>query len=206
MPITILKPAYEITVGRAYFADRTVSEGTVSFATPIGVETIKSIGVAKQKAEQKLHGSGMVYMLASKKTGAQYTVGAIALPPDLLRKYSGKIASPNKGFAYETANDVSPEFAFGYVTEYSDGKKRFVWAPRCQMTSADNTLETSSDQPVDPNKSYVIVAMPESGYIEVEYDQSLVITGKKPLTEEEFFAAVIASNESAVIDSEVAAV
>lgn len=204
--VTIKHPDYIVSVGNAYFADRTVAEnGTVTYGTVEGVDTIKSIGISKQKAEQKIFASGRVYKFQSKKTGTQLSTNVVALPAAMLRKLQGKAVSTNKGFAFEQSIDNPPEFAFGYTREYSSGLKVFVWNPRCQLTSADITVDTSSEQPTDPSYPYVIITMADAaGMIEVEYDQSEVVTGKKPLTEDEFFAVVIDKVTDAKVDSEVA--
>lgn len=206
MSIDILSPAYRITVGIMYFADITATTGGVNtYATPKGVNSIKNIGVTKQKSEQKVFASGFTYKYSSRKTGSQIQVSALQLPKDIIRKYAGKTVSTNKGFSFEQITDDLPEFATGYTTEYSDGKKVFKWFPRCVLAEYDDTVETSTDTPTEPSVAYQIVALPYNGLIEVEYDQSQVVSGKTPLSEEQFFAAVISKTDDALVDSEATA-
>ena len=201
MAITIEKPAYIVTVRNAYFADRTVTEGVVSYGTTKGVSSIKQVGIAKQKTEQKIHASGLIYDYASQKTGANISVQATQLPDDIVRKYEG--ITVNGGFGFESSGDQPPEFAFGYYSEYSDGNLLMYWYPRCKMTQADYTDETSTDSPRDPARDYVIVAMPtDDGVICVSYDQSKVATGKTPYTPEQFFTQVIDSPTHAKVGAE----
>jgi phi13 family phage major tail protein len=201
MAITIEKPAYIVTVRNAYFADRTVSGNTVTYGTTKGVSSIKQVGISKQKTEQKIHASGLVYDLSSQKAGANLSVQAVQLPLDLIRKYEGETVEG--GFSFESSDDQSPEFAFGYYSEYSDGNLLMYWYPRCKMTQADYTDETSTDSPHDPARDYVIVALPtDDKVICVTYDQSKVPTGKIPYTAEEFFTQVIDSPTHAKVGAE----
>ena len=207
MAIAILHPEYEITVGNAYFADTATEEaGVKTFDTPKGVESIKSVGLTRQKAETTVYASGITYAYTSKKTGSQIAVSALALPGDMVRKYLGQAVSTNKGFSFEGTDDKLPEFAFGYSTEYTDGKKVFKWFPRCKLIDFNPTSATATDSTPEPDKSYTILALPYSKLIEVEYDQHQVDPTKVPLTEDAFFAAVIASKEDAIIDTETAVI
>lgn len=201
MAITIEKPAYIVTVRNAYFADRTVSGNTVTYGTTKGVSSIKQVGISKQKTEQKIHASGLVYDLSSQKAGANLSVQAVQLPLDLIRKYEGETVEG--GFSFESSDDQSPEFAFGYYSEYSDGNLLMYWYPRCKMTQADYTDETSTDSPHDPARDYVIVALPTDDKVfRVTYDQSKVPAGKVPYTAEEFFTQVIDSENHAKVGAE----
>lgn len=198
--------SYVISTGNAYFADRIDTAGVITFDTPVSVDTIKSVGVNTTKAEQTIFASGKIYSHEVRKVSKQYTVDAVSLPRDIVRKYLGKAVSTNKGFAFETDRDVPPEFAFGTVTEYKSGKKVFNWAPRCQLITFDPTVLTATDAAADPTEQYVIMVMPhgDDGTFEVEYDQSQVDAAKVPLTETAFFAAVVDSKDNALIDSETA--
>lgn len=198
----IQHPDYEISVGNAYFADITVAEGVTTYGQPVGVESIKSVGITKQKAEQTVYASGITYNYSSRKTGSQIVVQALQLPADLVRKYLGKAVSTNKGFSFEQTSDNLPEFAFGYTTEYSNGDKVFKWFPRCKLIDHNPTSETATETPTEPDKSYTILAMPVNKLIEVEYDQSQVATGKVPFTEAAFFTDVIDKVNHTLVDTE----
>lgn len=205
MTVVIKHPAYQISVGNAYFADvASVANGVNTYGTPYGVESIKSVGLTKQKAEQTIHASGITYEYASKKSSTQIALGAVALPAATLRKYLGNTVSTNKGFGFETADDTLPEFAFGYTTEYSNGDKVFKWYPRCKLIAHDPSVETSTDTPTDPNLAHTILAMPygTDRLIEVSYDQSEVDAAKVPYTEDEFFTQVVSTKTDVFVDAE----
>lgn len=201
----IKHPDYEITVGNAYFGSFTESGGTRTYDDVVGLESIKSVGITKQKAEQTVYASGITYNYTSRKTGSQITVNALEVPADLVRKYLGKTVSTKKGFSFDQTTDILPEFAFGYSTEYSNGDKVFKWFPRCKLIDHNPSSETSTESQVEPDKSYTILAMPYNGLIEVEYDQSQVdTTSDVPLSEETFFTAVIDKVDHDTVDSETA--
>lgn len=196
MSITILTPDYELTVKEAYYA--------FGSEAPVGVNTIKSVGLAEQRATGTIYASGKVLKAISRLNSSQLTVGATSLPQTFKRRALGRSVSTNGGFAASTSSDVPVEFAFGYASEYSSGLQRFVWYPRCTLITADTNIETKKDGAEDPNSSYVILAMPYAtgNCIEIAYDQSEVDSGKVPLTAAEFFAQVITSLDNALVDTE----
>lgn len=180
-----VKPDYWASVGNAYFGD--LESGEV-----ISVPSIKQIGIKEDKAEQKIYGSGIVYEVVSQTTSTEVTVDAIALPQKSVNEYLGRtiVGAANE----QKTTDRLKEFAFGYTIMYASGKKLFKWLPRCQMTSADETIATKTGDAVDPNRQYVIVSMPlETNVVRVEYDQTLETEEAKMLTEEEFFSKVLKS-------------
>lgn len=198
MSIPILTPDYELTVKEAYYA--------FGAEAPVGVDTIKSVGLAEQRATGTVYASGKVLKQISRQNASQLTVGATALPATFKRRALGRAGSTNGGFSAATSDDIPVEFAFGYASEYSSGLQRFVWHPRCTLVSADKNVETKKDGAEDPNSSYVIMAVPYAtgNGIEIAYDQSEVVAGKVPLTAAEFFAAVITDLDNALVDSEAA--
>lgn len=180
-----VKPDYWVSVGNAYFGDLETGE---VFSVP----SIKQIGIKEDKAEQKIYGSGIVYEVVSQTTSTEVTVDAIALPQKPVNEYLGRtsVGAANE----QKTTDRLKEFAFGYTITYASGKKLFKWFPRCQMTSADETIATKTGDAVDPNRQYVIVSMPlDTNVVRVEYDQTLETEEAKMLTEEEFFSKVLKS-------------
>lgn len=193
MSIEILHPAYEMTVGINYFADHNTETDT--YDTPVGVDSIKSVGVTKQKADLEIWASGMLFEYSTQKTGTQLVVDALQIPSNMVNKYLGK--EVEGGFSYDSVDDRPPEFAYGNVTEYSNGKKVFTWYPRCRLIEHNPTSQTRVGGTLnEPAKSYTILALPRAnGLIEVEYDQNNVTTDDV-LTEETFFSSVIKDKET----------
>lgn len=185
MTLKNVKPDYWVSVGNAFFGDLETGE-------VISVPSIKQVGIKEDKAEQKLYGSGRVYEVVSQTTSTEITVDAIALPQDLVNAYLGRTID---GAANEQkTTDRLKEFAYGYSIMYASGKQIFKWFPRCQMTSADESISTKTADAVDPNRQYVIVSMPlDSNVVRVEYDQTLEKEGETPITEEKFFSKILKS-------------
>lgn len=185
MTLKNVKPDYWVSVGNAYFGDLETGE-------VISVPSIKQVGIKEDKAEQKLYGSGRVYEVVSQTTSTEITVDAIALPQGLVNAYLGRtiVGAANE----QKTTDRLKEFAYGYSIMYASGKQIFKWFPRCQMTSADETIATKTGDAVDPNRQYVIVSMPlETNVVRVEYDQTMEAQEAKMVTEEEFFSKVCKS-------------
>ncbi len=179
-----LKPDYWISVGNAYFSD---AEGKEVVSVP----SIKQIGIKEDKAEKKLFGSGKVYEVISQTSSTQITVDAIALPQDMVLKYQGR--TTDGAASEQKTTDRLAEFSFGYSVSYKSGKKAFKWFPRCQMTQADETVSTTTDDVTEPNRQYVITAIPlDNNVVRVEYDQTLEKEGKE-VKEEQFFSKVLKS-------------
>lgn len=183
----INKPDYWITVGNAYFWDDEME-------APEGVSTIKQIGVSEEKAEQKIYGSGVVYEVVSQTSSTQIDVDAIQLPTKWVDRYQGR---EGDGAATEQkTTDRLKEFAFGYTIMYSGGDKIFKWYPRCQLTSADETISTKTADAVDPSRKYTIIAMPtDKQVVNVTYDQSKLTEEEREtmLDEDAFFKQVVHS-------------
>jgi len=208
MPITVKTPDYLETVKKAYLAlIASTLAGVNTYATPVAADTIKEVGVSEQRTETTIYASGTVLKKSGKHTMTNLGVSATALPKDFLRAVLGRTADTNGGFCFAKSGDVPKEFAFGYTFEYSNGDLVFVWHPRCTLATADRTVKTSDANALDPSNSYSIVALPygPSNIIEVEYDQSEVLDTKNPLTEDVFFATVIATVDDVRIGTETAA-
>ncbi|HZW98209.1 MAG TPA: major tail protein [Bacillota bacterium] len=191
--IVVHKPAYRITVGKAYFADYNAVADTFS-SDVVAVESIKEIGIALEKSSSTIYASGITYDTTNQKTGEAISIDAVQLPIDLVSKYLGESStsqSADKGLTYVKVNDKSPDFAFGYSVEYSDGKKLFKWYPRCKLITADETVATRDESAADPSASYEVIAMPKDKVISFKYDQSLVDPLYVPHDEAKFFSSVV---------------
>lgn len=208
MSFTLTTPDYFETVGKAFLAKITaVTGGVNTYADPIAVDTIKEVGVSETRTEQTIYTSGTVLKKTSKHTMSDLAVSATALPPDFLRWALGREVDTNGGFCFAKSGDKPKEFAFGYTFDYSGGEQVFVWHPRCTLSKADRTVKTSDSNATDPSNAYTIVALPyaaSDNLIQVEYDQTTVLSTKNPLTEAQFFAAVISSESDPLIGTETA--
>ena len=180
------KPAYIITV-RDNFWNFLIDESGAGrlyeskiYRSPV----VKSIGLTANAAEGTIYASGIVYDTVRKVQGADIALGAVALDHNLLDKASG--ASAAGGFVFDKSTDFGKEFAFGYYLELRNGEYVYYWHPRCLLTQADESAETSTDSTPDPNRSFTIKALPTvEGVWRVRYHTE---GQAEPLTPEAFFA------------------
>ena len=194
MPITLKHPSYYRSVLNAYFAKTTtVAPGANVYAVPFQSDGIKKVGVAEQRESKTITASGKVFAITSKHSVTNLGIDAILLDPEFRRWALGHASDTNGGLGTVKATDEPIEFGFGCIFEYKDGMKVFRWYPRCVLANGDETVSDSGTSAVDPSNSYSVVAMPYGAGDDIafEYDQSLVLSTKNPLTEEVFFATVV---------------
>lgn len=186
MAIVFQKPSYWVTV-RDNFWDFLIAENGAArmyepdvYRSPV----VKSIGLTGTVAEGNIYASGIVYDYTRQVQGAEIALDAVALDHALLDKATG--AAVNGGFVYDSSNDISKEFAFGYYLEQRNGEYVYYWHPRCILAQNDETIETSTDSAPDPSRSYTIKALPTiEGVWRIRYYTEDV---QSPLTPEAFFA------------------
>lgn len=188
-----MKPSYVVTIRESFWNFVKERLGTAKptyedevIKTPI----VKSLGLARQQTESKITASGIVYDTLAVTTGAEITLGVVALPADILDPALG---SKVKGaFAYDKTSDVGKEFAFGYYLERSNGSKVYYWHPTCKLVPSDDKYEDKKDGNVDPNVEYKIQVIPTpDGLWRVRYDTEKVAEGTAVLKLEDFFAKPI---------------
>lgn len=191
MPIIPQTPAYWLTVGDAFFCFL-ASEiaGVRTYETDVFEEpTIKSIGINPVVSESKIFASGKVYDIIRSKQGANIALAVVALSPNIENKALGVTVSGP--YVYDKNVDINKEFAFGYWAELKDGSKVYYWHPRCVLSPTENTIDSSKEEPDDPQVTYNITALPcaANGVWRVRYYTGNAVG--TPLTAAEFFAAPI---------------
>ena len=198
MAITTATAPYPVTVGNMYFGDLTLGD-------ILKVEYARNVGISFIQTVQKIPGSGKITDIKSRITGIDVTLASSRLPKSIVRKYRGQTVSTNKGFSAVNENDTFVSFAFGFTVKNSDQTSAFHWLPNCTMTENNSSYDTAPPEGAnDPVQDTKISAIPDSdsGDALITYDQSEVVAGKVPLTEEAFFAQVIKSMTDSIIDSE----
>ena len=206
MSITIKSPDYFETCKNAYLAKTTaVAHGANTYDTPFGVDTIKKVGESEQRETKTITASGKVFKQTSKHSATNLGIDATSLPADFVRWALDHASDTNGGFGFVKSSDTPTEFAFGSVYEYSD-KSNFVfkWYPRCVLSNGDKTVQDPGTSPTDPSTSYTVVALPygDDNIIAIEYDTTLVSVTKNPLTETQFFTAVLSTLANALVGTE----
>lgn len=209
MPITLKHPSFFRSCLNAYFAKTTtVAPGANVYAVPFASDGVKKVGVAEQRESKTIYASGKVFMINSAHSLTNLGIDAILLDPEFKRWALGHLSDTNGGLSAHKSTDQPIEFAFGCVFEYANGMLVFRWYPRCILSNGDETIATSEAAAVDPTNAYTVVAMPygTGDAIAIEYDQSLVLSTKNPLTEDVFFATVATSETDIRFGTETAKV
>ena len=180
------KPAYWITVRDNFWNFLLKEQGIAReyekdiYQAPV----VKSIGLTKTVAAGDIYASGIVYDTTQRVSGGEIALGAVALDRELLDKSAGCLVEG--GFSYDNTQDIGAEFGFGYYLDESDGNKVYYWHPRCKLVPSDESVETSTDAAIDPQRDYTVKCMPTSeGIWRIRYYTRGVA---EPLSVEEFFS------------------
>lgn len=180
------KPAYWITVRDNFWNFLLKEQGIAReyekdiYQAPV----VKSIGLTKTVAAGDIYASGIVYDTTQRVSGGEIALGAVALDRELLDKAAGCLVEG--GFSYDNTQDIGTEFGFGYYLDESDGNKVYYWHPRCKLVPSDESVETSTDAAIDPQRDYTVKCMPTSeGIWRIRYYTRGVA---EPLSVEEFFS------------------
>lgn len=199
--ITNPRPTYEVSVGAVFFCviKSRNSTNIVYDDKVTRQDVVKSLGITPTLIEQEIWASGVMFDYISQTIGADVALNAVALDDDLLIDLSG--ATLKDGFIFNRVDDLEKEFALGYFGENRDGTQVFYWHPLCKIIAGEETKNTRTNDPPDPQKNYKIKVMPfgsgEAGGVwRIRYDQKQAIAaGLVPLTIDEFFSQVIYSEE-----------
>ena len=196
-----VKPTFEVSVGAGFFCIIDSRVGNViNYQSEVWrLDVIKTLGITPTVNDQPIWASGIMFDHIVQVTGAEISTGVVALPSKLLNEIEG--ATEKDGFTINRTNDLEKEFAFGYWGENRDGTMVFYWHPVCKIAPSEETKNTRTDDPPDPEKSYTITVMPfgdggEGGTWRVRYDQGEAKAQQlTPLTIDQFFAKPIYSME-----------
>ena len=191
------RPTYEVSVGAGFFCIiKERDSNTITYEESVlRQDVIRTLGITPTLIEQEIWASGVMFDYISQTTGADIALNAVALDTELLINLSG--ANKKEGFVFNRVNDLEKEFAFGYFGENRDGTLVFYWHPLCKIVAGEETKNTRTNDPPDPQKNYSIKVMPfgsgeDGGVWRVRYDQKEAkAEGYQPLTIDEFFTQVI---------------
>jgi len=187
-----LKPAFEVTIGSSFWdIIKSRTNTAINYNDEVlEIPIIKTLGLARTKSELKVHASGIIYEYLSQTTGAEITLGAVALPEDLVDELEG--TTVNGGYTFNKTGDMSKEFAFGYWGENSDGTYMYYWHPVCKLVPADESHETKKDDIPEPSKEFKIIIIPYNGLWRVKYSTKKAIEAQETVISiDEFFAKPI---------------
>ena len=183
-----VKPEYEVTIGSAFFniiKKRTNNE-IIYEPTVIETPVIKTLGLSRTVSELPIYASGILFDYLSRTAGAQIALSAVVLPRELLDKIAGALIKA--GFTFDSTNDITKEFAFGYWGENSDGSFVYCWHPVCKLIPTEETHKTRTEDIEAPERSYTIKVMPYNNLWRVRYNTTDdEAAGYLPIGKEVFF-------------------
>jgi len=192
MGIIKQKPFRSVGVGALYqcFED---AVGTNGYSEDVyKSEALVKIGVSEQGKLDPVYGSNKVYdndVISSPPTLA---IEALAYDPANLARMRGNAVSG--GFVTHNRYDEGEYFAQGVVYPKRGGHSKYVWYPKCRMIDTSKDHETASKDSTSSQNRTVNVQTYEfndDGDWQIDYDTELLTEGAAPLTEAEFFAAVM---------------
>ncbi len=192
MAIIMQKPFRNVGVGALYqcFEDAAGENGYSSDVYKS--EALVKIGVSEQGKMDPIYGSSKVYdndVIVSPPTLA---VEVLAYDPANLARMRGSAVSG--GFVTRNRFDEGEYFAQGVVYPKRGGHFMYVWYPKCRMIDTSKDHETATKDSTGGQNRTVNVQTYEfndAGDWQIEYDTELLVAGETPLTEAEFFAAVL---------------
>ncbi|MDL2318222.1 hypothetical protein LJC74_03885 [Eubacteriales bacterium OttesenSCG-928-A19] len=186
------KPMRRVGVGAQYtcFGDPLES---IPFESDITKnETVTSIETNEGGSPENVWASNKIYDVDKSGDAPVLNMENLAFDPGDLARMKGK--RREGAFLISGTLDEGEKFARGIVYPKKNGHVTYVWYPRCVLTEVSDAAQTMDDGgPNTQNPSSTIQVLPfnDENEYRVEYDTELLAEGETPLTEEEFFAAVL---------------
>ena len=195
-----MKPPYKLSVGSLYICFATDIDSGVYDSQTYKLDTVKKVGVTENGSSTPVYASGKKYDTVNSSSGTELAVDQIAFPDELVAKMRGETVSSKYGSVKSGASNERPYFMAGYVEEKSNGVKKFVQYPKCQLTENTNDIETKEDTYKEQSDTYTFSS---SAFDSEGNDKFTIQTDNEKfpegLTEELFFSKVIRSDDD--IDS-----
>ncbi|MBO7670728.1 MAG: hypothetical protein J6S60_09090 [Oscillospiraceae bacterium] len=176
-----------------YVAKATTTEGqsgtTVTYGTPEVFGGTATVGVAFERADNKVYESDVPIHNSRRMSGATITYESrsvdLASELDVLHNVS---AEASTGAGYEDGpDDVGGEYAVGWADALADGTYKCQWYYYCTGHKGDETHETATESTTTPTDSFVFDAVPNPATGKLR--RRAVVASKAAM--EAFFAAVL---------------
>lgn len=120
---------------------------------------ITTVGIAGNNSKFEKWASNQLVISITRNTKYTLTFDLAGLSIMILDRM--KAIKREKGIHFETSDVKNfPKFAIGLVCPLNDGSKIARWYPRCQLTPADETYQTLTEEMDIPDQQHVIEALP----------------------------------------------
>lgn len=188
------KPLRAVGVGAQYNCFTSNGPEAVNGYEPevTKLNTVTSIDTTESRTVTPVYASNMIYDEDVTSQAPALAIANVAFPPRIIARMKGQRVEG--GFVIGSTDDVGEYFAHGVVYPKRSGHVRFVWYPHCLLVDANSSAQTATqDSSNAQDQTINIQAYPfnEEGEYKVEYDTELLDVDTTPMTEAEFFAAVL---------------
>lgn len=186
--ITKKTPNIKQSVGAQYICFATNIDTKTYSADVEKTEVVKSVETNESSEATPIYASGKLIQNVSSQGSAEISIEVIAFVAETLAKMRAETVETG-GLVLSGSGTERPYFAYGKVVKLQNGKHRFEWFPKCQLTTNTDSVETSEGSFKEQNDTLTVTALPfdDFGNIKV-YVQSDMATYPTWLTEDLFFS------------------
>ena len=153
---------------------------------------ITKMGIAGNHSKFEKWASNQLIISVTRNTKYVLTFDLAGLAIFIKDKMEG--IARTKGISFDTADPkIFPKFAIGVVFPLNDGAKIARWYPRCQLTPAEESYQTLTEEMDIPDQQYVIEALPllYNKNTKIDFNDSDETNNTSKITVENFMSQVI---------------
>lgn len=153
---------------------------------------ITKLGIAGNNSKFEKWASNQLIISVTRNTKYVLTFDLAGLAMFVKDKMEG--VARKKGISFDKADPKTfPKFAIGVVFPLNDGAKVARWYPRCQLTPADESYQTLTDEMDIPDQQYVIEALPLlcNKNTKIDFNDSDETNSVSKVSVEDFMAQVV---------------
>lgn len=164
-----------------------------TYEAEISAQTnITTVGIAGNNTKFEKWASNQLVVSVTRNTKYTLTFDLAGLAIAIKDKMLG--VAREKGVHFENADPITyPKFAVGVIFPLNDGTKIARWYPRCQLTPAEETHQTLTEEMDIPDQQHIIEALPllANGNTKVDFWDGDESNKTAKLTVEQFMQQVV---------------
>lgn len=116
----------------------------ITFGTPKHFAGVAEIGKTTESSNEAHYYDNIPAIIISSTGSDEITINASGIPFDILAEITGQTYDATTGMFVEEEREPK-YFAFGYVTQKTDGTEVFVWRLKGSFNLPDQTSQTKDD-------------------------------------------------------------
>lgn len=146
MPISGTKKYFEYRgVSDAVYAELTQDDSTgVTYGTPKHFAGVAEIGKSTESSNETHYYDNLPVIVIESTGSDEISINSSGIPLDILSEITGQYYDAATGMFVEQERDTK-YFAFGYVTQKTDGTEVLVWRLKGSFSIPDQTSATKDD-------------------------------------------------------------